>query len=61
MLNHTLFNTLRTSTFRLVSADNAARKLSFENVKFRKLKYKSAAKERKKERIRNKMGVATAK
>ena len=58
MLNHSFFNALRTSAFRgqqialQLSADSAARKFAYENVKVRKLKYKSAAKERRKAVIR---------
>ncbi len=61
MLNHSLVNALRTSTFRplavtALSADNAARRFNYENIKVRKIKYKSQAKERRKQMLRSRMG-----
>lgn len=55
MLNHSLLSTLRGSSFGIKQAENASRRFSYPTVKFRKLKYKSAAKEKRKERIRFKM------
>ena len=62
MLNHSLVSVLRTSTFRplaltALTADNAARRFGYENIKVRKIKYKSQAKERRKIMLRNRMGA----
>ena len=65
MLNHTFLNALRTSSFRgpmsmipatQLTADNAARKFTYENIKVRKIKYKSSARERRKALIRLRQG-----
>ena len=55
MLNQTLFSVLRTSSFRgpTLAADQAgSRRFAYENIKIHKLKYKSAAKERRKALVR---------
>ena len=65
MLNHTLFNALRTSVFRGpstilsstdLSADSAARKFAYENIKVRALRYKSSAREKRKALVRARQG-----
>ena len=65
MLNHTFLSALRSNSFRgpatvmlanAASADEASRRFAYENVKVRKVKYRSAAKERRKAAIRLKQG-----
>jgi hypothetical protein len=53
MLNHTIMNTLRSSAFRMTTAaDEASRKFTYQNVKMRRLKYKSTARDRRKAKQR---------
>ena len=61
MLSHTLISALKGSSFGIKQAENASRRFTYPVVKFRKLKYKSAAKEKRKERIRSKMDIDSGK
>ena len=67
MLNHTFVNALRTSSFRAssssltsmteLSAEAAgSRRFGYQSVKVHRTKYKSMAKERRKQMLRSKMG-----
>ena len=56
MLNHSLFSTLRGSRFTTSAVEMVSRKEAFENLRVRRLKYKSSAKERRKALKRSKVG-----
>ena len=68
MLNHSFVSALRSTSFRgpsnasllaqsnLASVDSAGRRFSYENVKVRKLRYKSTAREKRKALARSRQG-----
>ena len=52
MLSHLLFNVYRSTTFRPQALELTSKKVSFENIKYRRLKKKSSVKERRRNMIK---------